>query len=113
MLSRWQIWQNAFCRKGECPYYAGGVHNHAIFVDCRYIRWGRQPKAIIAINRETGEIRSGQIAALEGYDYYLLKFGNSEYCSAELEMTYYKLATMAGINMMPSMLYSVDGNNHF
>ena len=51
---------------------------------------GRQPKAIIAINRETGEIRSGQIAALEGYDYYLLKFGNSEYCSAELEMTYYK-----------------------
>lgn len=28
-------------------------------------------------------------------------------------MTYYKLATMAGINMMPSMLYSVDGNNHF
>ena len=27
---------------------------------------GRQPKAIIAINRETGEIRSGQIAGLEG-----------------------------------------------
>lgn len=74
---------------------------------------GRQPKAIIAINRETGEIRSGQIAGLEGYDYYLLKFGNSEYCSAELEMTYYKLATLAGINMMPSYLYPVDGNNHF
>jgi serine/threonine-protein kinase HipA len=74
---------------------------------------GRQPKAIIAINRETGEIRSGQIAGLEGYDYYLLKFGNSEYCSAELEMTYYKLATLAGINMMPSELYPVDGNNHF
>lgn len=74
---------------------------------------GRQPKAIIAINRETGEIRSGQIAGLEGYDYYLLKFGNSEYCSAELEMTYYKLATLAGINMMSSELYTVDGNNHF
>ena len=74
---------------------------------------GRQPKAIIAINRETGEIRSGQIAGLEGYDYYLLKFGNSEYCSAELEMTYYKLATLAGINMMLSELYPVDGNNHF
>ena len=74
---------------------------------------GRQPKAIIAINRETGETRSGQIAGLEGYDYYLLKFGNSEYCSAELEMTYYKLATLAGINMMPSALYPVDGNNHF
>lgn len=74
---------------------------------------GRQPKAIIAINRKTGEIRSGQIASLEGYEYYLLKFGNSEYCSAELEMTYYKLATLAGINMMLSELYPVDGNNHF
>ncbi len=74
---------------------------------------GRQPKAIIAINHETGEIRSGQISGLEGYDYYLLKFGNSEYSSAELEMTYYELATAAGISMMPSKLYSVDGNNHF
>lgn len=74
---------------------------------------GRQPKAILAINRETGEIRSGQIAGLEGYDYYLLKFGNSAYCSAELEMTYYELATAAGINMMPSALYPVEGNNHF
>lgn len=74
---------------------------------------GRQPKAIIAIHRETEEIRSGQIAGLEGYDYYLLKFGNSAYCSAELEMTYYDLATLAGIRMMPSSLYPVDGNNHF
>jgi serine/threonine-protein kinase HipA len=74
---------------------------------------GRQPKAIIAINRKTGEIRSGQISGLEGYDYYLLKFGNSEYSSAELEMTYYELATAAGISMMPSELYPVEGNNHF
>ena len=74
---------------------------------------GRQPKAIIAINRETGEIRSGQIAGLEGYDYCLLKFGSSKYSSAELEMTYYELATAAGINMMPSELYPVEGNNHF
>ena len=74
---------------------------------------GRQPKAIIAINKETGEIRSGQIAGLEGFEYYLLKFGNSQYSSAELEMTYYELATTAGINMMPSELYSVEGNNHF
>ena len=74
---------------------------------------GRQPKAIIAINKETGEIRSGQIAGLDGYDYYLLKFGNSKYSSAELEMTYYELATNAGIHMMPSELYPVEGNNHF
>lgn len=74
---------------------------------------GRQPKAILAINNSTGEIRSGQISGLEGFDYYLLKFGNSEYSSAELEMTYYELATAAGINMMPSELYTVEGNNHF
>ena len=46
-------------------------------------------------------------------DYYLLKFGDSECSSAELEMTYYDLAIAAGINMMPSKLYSVEGNNHF
>ncbi len=74
---------------------------------------GRQPKAIIAINRKTGEIRSGQISGLEDFDYYLLKFGNSDYCSSELEMTYYELATSAGISMMPSELYTVEGNNHF
>ncbi len=74
---------------------------------------GRQPKAIIAINRKTGEIRSGQVSGLEDFDCYLLKFGNSEYSSAELEMTYYELATMAGIRMMPSELYSAEGNNHF
>ena len=28
---------------------------------------------------------------MEDYDYYLLKFGNTEYSSAELEMTYYDL----------------------
>lgn len=74
---------------------------------------GRQPKAIIAINRKTGEIRSGQISGLGDFDYYLLKFGNSGYCSSELEMTYYELATNAGINMMPSELYSVENNRHF
>lgn len=74
---------------------------------------GRQPKAIIAINRKTGEIRSGQISGLEDFDYYLLKFGNSEYCSSELEMTYYELATTAGINMMPSELYAIENNRHF
>ena len=74
---------------------------------------GRQPKAIVAINRKNGEIRSGQISGLGDFDYFLVKFGNSHYCSAELEMAYYELATMAGINMMPSELYQVDGNNHF
>ena len=74
---------------------------------------GRQPKAIIAINSADGEIRSGQISDLDGYGYYLLKFGNADFNSAELEMTYYELAVKAGINMMHSELLTVDGSKHF
>ena len=50
---------------------------------------------------------------MQDFDYFLLKFGNSQYSSAELEMTYYELATKSGIRMMPSDLYPVDGKNHF
>ncbi len=74
---------------------------------------GRQPKAILAINQETGEIRSGQITNAEGFEYYILKFGDTARSSAELEMTYYELATKAGISMMPCQLWEVDGVNHF
>lgn len=74
---------------------------------------GRKPKAIVAINRDNGEIRSGQLSGLEGYDYYLLKFGYKPYSSAEIEMTYYEMAIAAGINIMPSSLYAVEGENHF
>ena len=63
-------------------------------------------KAVIAINSADGEIRSGQISDLDGYDYYLLKFGNADFNSAELEMTYYDLAIKAGINMMHCRAFS-------
>jgi len=74
---------------------------------------GRLPKAIIAIHRETGEIRSGQIAGLEGFEYYIIKFGDASYCSAELEMTYYEMATKCGIPMMDSQLMEMEGKRHF
>ncbi|MBQ8939557.1 MAG: type II toxin-antitoxin system HipA family toxin [Paludibacteraceae bacterium] len=74
---------------------------------------GRQPKAVIAIHRETGEIRSGQVAGLEGYDYYILKFGDHERSTAELEQTYYEMAIDAGIDMMPCRLMEADGEKHF
>ena len=74
---------------------------------------GRMPKAIIAINRETREIRSGHISDLKGYDYYLLKFGNPGRSTAELEMTYYDMARMAGVKMMPCWLMDVEGDKHF
>jgi serine/threonine-protein kinase HipA len=74
---------------------------------------GRQPKAIIAVNRKTGEIRSGQIAGLDGFDYFILKFGDKERSSAELEMTYYEMARAAGIDMMPCFIKEADGEKHF
>lgn len=72
---------------------------------------GRQPKAIIAMN-DQGEIHSGQIP-LKGYRYYLLKFGDAERNTAELEMAYYQMAQKAGISMMPSKLLTVEGVQHF
>ena len=74
---------------------------------------GRQPKGIIAMNQETGEIRSGQIETDTGFDYYILKFGNKERSLAELEQTYYEMAIEAGINMMESRLLEVEGTKHF
>ncbi len=74
---------------------------------------GRQPKAILAINHETGEIRSGQVSDLAGYDYCIIKFGIRERSTAELEMTYYEMAVKAGINMMPCWLMEIEGEKHF
>lgn len=74
---------------------------------------GRQPKAIIAINRKSGEIRSGQIAHDYDYDYYILKFGDATRSSAELEKTYYDMCCMAGIQMMESRLYGIADTYHF
>lgn len=74
---------------------------------------GRQPKAIIAMNPETAEIRSGQIAGQKGFDYYILKFGDPIRCSAELEMTYHEMSKIAGIDMMPCRLIEVEGRRHF
>ena len=74
---------------------------------------GRQKKAIIAINRETGEIRSGQIGGLKEHDYYILKFGDKSFPLAEIEMAYHDMAVSAGILMEESRLLPVEGVNHF
>lgn len=74
---------------------------------------GRQPKAILAVNRETGEITSGQIAGQENSDYCILKFGDASRSTAELEMAYYRMAIAAGITMMHSELKEVGECRHF
>ncbi len=74
---------------------------------------GRQMKAIIAINGETGEIRSGQTYGLDGFEYYILKFGDNSMPIAEIETAYYKIAVSAGITMEECRLLPVEGINHF
>jgi serine/threonine-protein kinase HipA len=74
---------------------------------------GRQMKAIIAINGETGEIRSGQTDGLDGFDYYILKFGDKSMPIAEIETAYYNIAVAAGIAMEKCRLLPVEGINHF
>lgn len=74
---------------------------------------GRQMKAVIAINDKTGEIRSGQTDGLDGFEYYILKFGDKSMPIAEIEAAYYNMAVAAGINMEGCRLFPVEGINHF
>lgn len=74
---------------------------------------GRQMKAIIAINDDTGEIRSGQTDGLEGFEYYILKFGDKSMPIAEIEYAYYCMAVAAGIEMEECRLLPVAGVSHF
>ncbi len=75
---------------------------------------GNHAKAVIAINKETGDVRSGQVMLPMGYRYYLLKFAESKYYPlTKVEMTYADMAKIAGISMMPSELIEIGGESHF
>ncbi|MCB1931210.1 MAG: type II toxin-antitoxin system HipA family toxin [Candidatus Accumulibacter sp.] len=84
---------------------------------------GARAKAVIAWNVETGELRSGQIAAGEGFDYWLLKFdGVSANRDKELddpkgygaiEYAYHLMAKAAGITMTDCRLLEENGRRHF
>ena len=75
---------------------------------------GKRPKAIVALNKTTGEVISGQGIIPEGFQHYILKYDdNSVYPFAKLEYVYYLMALDAGINMMPSELRAYEGVTHF
>ncbi len=81
---------------------------------------GVRPKAVIAYNEKTGEVRSGQTNAPQGFEHWLLKLdgvsdvqlGNSK-GYGRVEMAYYNMATACGIDMMPSRLLEENGRAHF
>ena len=74
---------------------------------------GLRPKVLLAIGRDTGEVRSGQIEQEINYDYYILKIGDFNTCWTKIEMAYYQIAKKAGIKMMSSNLIKIDGAYHF
>lgn len=81
---------------------------------------GARPKAVIAFNEKTGEVRSGQTNAPKGFEHWLIKLdgvSNVQLGSSSgygrVEMAYYKMASSVGIEMMPSRLLEENGRAHF
>ena len=84
---------------------------------------GARAKAILAWNAATGEFRSGQVKAGEGFSYWLMKFdGISNNSDKELadpqgfgqiEYGFYLLAVAAGIDMSVCRLHREGGRAHF
>lgn len=82
---------------------------------------GARAKALIAMDQK-GNIKSGQIANLKGYKYYILKFDgvsgslivdNSPTYYTRIEYAYYLMAKDIGINMNESFLMIKNDKYHF
>lgn len=81
---------------------------------------GNRPKAVIALNDQTKEVRSGQVEAPEGFDYWVLKFDGVKDQSlgdpagyGRIEYAYSKMAVSSGINMTECRLLQENGRAHF
>ncbi len=82
---------------------------------------GARAKAVIAWNRETGQIKAGQLAAPAGFEHWLLKFDgmglDAELGASQdygrIEYAYHLMAKKAGIQMMESRLLLENGRAHF
>lgn len=81
---------------------------------------GQRTKAVIAINDTTGEIRSGQVEAPEGFNHWLIKFDgvNNRMLGdpmgyGRIEYVYYLMAKAAGIDMNECRLLEENGRAHF
>jgi serine/threonine-protein kinase HipA len=84
---------------------------------------GARPKAIIAFNEETGQVRSGQLDAEPGFEHWLLKFdgvakaGDHGLADPQgwgaVEYAYWRMARAAGVEMTESRLLQENGRRHF
>lgn len=84
---------------------------------------GARAKAIIAWNPATNEVRSGQVKAPPGFEYWLIKFDgvadNKDHDLADpqgfgaIEQAYSLMARAAGIDMADCRLFEEGGRRHF
>lgn len=82
---------------------------------------GQRAKAIIAYNKQTGEVRSGQIEAPKGFDYYIIKLDGVSATAGfketenfgRLEYSFAKLVKACGIDMTECSLIEENGRAHF
>lgn len=82
---------------------------------------GQRAKAIIAYNKTTGEVHSGQTDVLEGFDYYIIKLDGVSATTGfratenygRLEYSFYKLVNACGIDMSECSLIEENGRAHF
>jgi serine/threonine-protein kinase HipA len=81
---------------------------------------GARPKAVIAFNQKTGEVRSGQTKCPKGFEHWLIKldgvsdaqFGAS-HGFGRVEYAYYLMAIDCGIAMMECQLLEENNRAHF
>ena len=83
---------------------------------------GARPKALIALDPASGEVRSGQLDLPPGFEHWILKFDGVEDSSRELgagrgygaiELAYARIARRAGIEMTECRLLEEGGRRHF
>ena len=82
---------------------------------------GARAKAVIAWNRESGEIRSGQLSADPGFEYWLIKLDGlgrdlelgASGTYGRIEYAYSLMARAAGIEMTDCHLLEENGRAHF
>lgn len=82
---------------------------------------GQRAKAIIAYNKTTGEVLSGQTNVPIGFDYYIIKLDGISATTGfretenygRLEYSFYKLIKKCGIEMSDCSLIEENGRAHF
>lgn len=84
---------------------------------------GARAKAVVAWNPATNEVRSGQVTAPSGFEYWLMKFdgvtNNKDRDLADprgfgaIEYAYSLMAKAAGIQMSECRLFEENGRRHF